>query len=379
MLFPSRILTKPADNEMEICVFGPGYGESIVVYIPGVGWGIIDSCVTKIEGETIIPPLLYLLALLDPPYPPLSFVVLTHPHEDHYLGLNHIINEYPGGIERVCRYDGDGIRELKIFITKQRASNNNILPNLPQIFNSMDNAVKAGATLRRLGEITSIIDLSNTTIEGYGTTDIKLTALSPSAISVKKYIEKLFSLFPQIGKEVKPGDDKLHNMISVCLFLKIGTLQIIFGSDVESGTDDNTGWAGILSNRDCPDLWANFVKIAHHGAVSGYNTDAWTKHIKRGKPFSAITPFCKGKNSLPADEDINNYKSILNKIGITTSLILSEKIEEYYSRKVITAIKSKTKSFKIIKPHNKIGFIRYRFLLDGTVTEELAESPAKWI
>ena len=51
-------------------------------------------------------------------------------------------------------------------------------------------------------------------------TDIKLIAFSPSAISVQKYIEKLFSLLPRVGKVVKPGDDKLHNTISVSLFLR---------------------------------------------------------------------------------------------------------------------------------------------------------------
>ena len=168
MLFREEILTKPRNNELEICIFAPGYGESIEIHIPGIGLGIIDSRVTKFEGETAILPLSYLLALLGPSYPPLSFVVLTIPHQDHYLGLNHIINEYPGGIQRVCRYGGDGIRELKSFIAKQRKANNNVLPHLPQVFNVMDEAVKEGATLRRLGEMTSIIDISNVTIDGYG-------------------------------------------------------------------------------------------------------------------------------------------------------------------------------------------------------------------
>ena len=99
-VFDKKYLNPPKQDQIEICVFGPGYGESIVLHIPQIGWGIIDSCTAKINKSTIVLPLQYLLELLAPySYPKLSFILLTHPHEDHYKGLNNIITKYPGGIE----------------------------------------------------------------------------------------------------------------------------------------------------------------------------------------------------------------------------------------------------------------------------------------
>jgi len=114
-LFSKDTLTLPKEDELEISIFGPGYGESIVLHIPQVGWGIIDSCVQKFGNTTIIPTLEYLLNIIKPSFPKLAFVILTHPYQAHCEGLDKIIKEYPGGVDRVCRHDGYGIRELRAY------------------------------------------------------------------------------------------------------------------------------------------------------------------------------------------------------------------------------------------------------------------------
>ena len=70
---------------VSVTVFGPGFGESIVIYIPYLGWGIIDSCLYKVKGNTINPALEYLKS---ENVTHLSFLILTHPHRDHFQGLN---------------------------------------------------------------------------------------------------------------------------------------------------------------------------------------------------------------------------------------------------------------------------------------------------
>ncbi|KJU81704.1 hypothetical protein MBAV_006106, partial [Candidatus Magnetobacterium bavaricum] len=47
--FPLDCLTPPKDNELEVTVFGTGYGESIVMHVPGIGWGVIDSCTMETD------------------------------------------------------------------------------------------------------------------------------------------------------------------------------------------------------------------------------------------------------------------------------------------------------------------------------------------
>jgi glyoxylase-like metal-dependent hydrolase (beta-lactamase superfamily II) len=127
-LFPKKHLSLPKQNELEICVFGPGYGESIVIHIPGIGWGVIDSCVGNANGESFVVPLQYLIEILKPNFPKLAFVLLTHPHEDHYKGLDKVIDEYPGGSERICYYSGRSVRDLKVYIAQQKIALRNVLP-----------------------------------------------------------------------------------------------------------------------------------------------------------------------------------------------------------------------------------------------------------
>ena len=37
----------PSDREIEVSIFGPGYGECIVVHAGGNEWAIIDACLDK--------------------------------------------------------------------------------------------------------------------------------------------------------------------------------------------------------------------------------------------------------------------------------------------------------------------------------------------
>lgn len=62
---------------VSVTVFGPGFGESIVIYIPYLGWGIIDSCLHKVKGNTINPALEYLVSEKRKRYPP--FFPYPHP------------------------------------------------------------------------------------------------------------------------------------------------------------------------------------------------------------------------------------------------------------------------------------------------------------
>lgn len=176
----SSILNPPEKDEIEITLFGPGYGESIVLKIPDEGWFVIDSCKTKINNSTIVPALAYLRALS---VNSLAAVILTHPHEDHYLGLEEIINEFKGRIRYVCRYSAEGIREFKAYLTQQHIAGLRDVRKLSNIFKAFQEAKNDGAWLRELSELTPIIENSSK--------GIRVIALTPSSKSIKLYREYL--------------------------------------------------------------------------------------------------------------------------------------------------------------------------------------------
>lgn len=377
-LIPSEYLDKPKINEVEITLFGHGYGESIVVYIPEVGWAVIDSFQADLEKETIIPPLEYLKELLYPEYPKLAFVLLTHPHEDHYRGLDNILTDYPGGIEKICWYQGNGIRELKSYWAQQKIADNGFLPNYPKIDRAILSAIKLGVSERRLSELTEIVDKRNVKIEDYGITDISIKALSPGASCIRKYLELLHKAIPEEGKAVLRLDDRGHNLLSVSLLIKLGDLKILLGSDVENSQGEDTGWQSIILNTGA-DLSAQLVKVSHHGSINGYLKEAWDMHCSKAKAIAIITPFNRTPSPLPSAEVTDTLKSICHRVGVSGVVEESEKLTDYYKRDVAGAIRYHARSFRVLKKSNRVGFIRNRFLLNGAIHQSVVVPPAKWL
>ncbi|MDH4188144.1 MAG: MBL fold metallo-hydrolase, partial [Nitrospira sp.] len=80
----------PATDEIEICLFGPGYGESILLHLGRNDWAIIDSCLSRFKTPA---PIEYLKALGLRPSEVVKLVVATHWHDDHVGGLGSIVRE----------------------------------------------------------------------------------------------------------------------------------------------------------------------------------------------------------------------------------------------------------------------------------------------
>lgn len=76
------------DNLFYVIVFGPGFGESIVLRVPPDCWIVVDGCRA---GACSYPA-----RCLEEHDAAWSCVVLTHPHEDHMLGLDAVLDR-PGG------------------------------------------------------------------------------------------------------------------------------------------------------------------------------------------------------------------------------------------------------------------------------------------
>lgn len=356
-LFSSDVLTRPEDNELEVTIFGSGYGESIVLHIPHVGWGIIDSCVQKFDGLPIVPPLEYLLKVLDHPYPKLAFFILTHPHEDHCKGIDKIIRGYPGGIKRVCRYDGFGLREFRAKNANKNTPLRRIAPGLVYAFRAMDEAKEKGSQLKDLDENTLVLDERVETEED-SFIDIRMMALSPSAESKEQYRDALIEAINiEEGTFHVEKDCTDHNLISVALVLTVGNLQVVFGGDVETGTNNETGWAGIVSNINEPSLWAHIVKVPHHGSENAHNDLAWEKFCSKEKPIALVAPFLNGSVALPKENDVERIKALSQKVGVAGYINLEKRLKKYYTRDVVRSIENTARTMNVVERPEKPGLI----------------------
>lgn len=76
-----------------VVLFGPGYGESIVLRIPPDRWIAVDCCrLTGPDANRILP-----LELLPRREGFWSGVILTHPHEDHAAGMEILLSRLRDG------------------------------------------------------------------------------------------------------------------------------------------------------------------------------------------------------------------------------------------------------------------------------------------
>lgn len=298
------------DEIIRVAVFGPGYGESIVINIPQIGWGVIDSCLKKVHNENINPALRY---LKQNNASSIAFLILSHPHKDHYEGLDQIIDEYVGRIDRICYYSGDGIREYRDYLIRKEILDSPGFRSFSHLFKKFEEAKNKGSQIIRIAERTEILRKKIC-----GENSVEIFGLSPSAKNVEKYKKLLFEAIPKNEGDVFNFlTDSQHNLISAAIWCSVGNTRLILGSDVEIGEDDRTGWKGIVSNIDCPNLSARLIKVSHHGSSNAFFEPAWEKHSGETKPVAVVTPYNKLADPLPRKTDLDLIAQYTDDIYIT--------------------------------------------------------------
>lgn len=361
------IFSSPKEDEIEITLFGPDYGESAILKLPDTGWFVIDSCRFAIGSSKVIPSLEYLKAH-NANY--IEAIILTHPHEDHYLGLAEIIKEYKGRIRYVCRYAAEGLREFKNYLVQQHIARLRNAHELANVFKAFEEAKNSGAWPKHLGELTPIINNPSTSVQ--------VIALTPSGESVKRYTDNLYKAIVKVGQYVQPVPDQLHNLIASAIWISVGSVRIILGSDLEKGMDNLTGWYGVLANPNKPNLSVNVIKVAHHGSYSAFCKEAWDEHKANNLPIAILTPYVKGSNFLPKDADIKRLNEVASKVGVTSKIKYSNP-KRVYSKEVMRLSESYMKNWYIKESQKELGLIRIRLNRDGVIREVTAIPPAYWM
>jgi hypothetical protein len=77
---------------LQVLVIGPGFGETVVVRVPGdpPGWMLVDSLITnRRSGVDSVP-----IAAFDDLGAEPDLVLLTHPHADHAGGMDSVVERY---------------------------------------------------------------------------------------------------------------------------------------------------------------------------------------------------------------------------------------------------------------------------------------------
>lgn len=346
----------PSSDQIEVLVFGPGYGESILIHIGYGEWIIADSC---INPETRKPaPLEYLKQIgLSPDC--VKLVIATHWHDDHIRGLYEIIRQCDKAdffLSEAFVQD-EFIKLISAYgfeTTIKSTSGIQELYNVISFLRSVNRKPKRAIEGRILWE-------RKNPARGYS---CEIRSLSPSDTSILVSNLNVAELIPRLKTAKKRVPSLTPNYGSVVLWISINNNIILLGSDLENTKEEDTGWIGILSSNTCPSEKAKVFKIPHHGSANADNSQIW-KGIVDKEPFAVLTPYKNGRVALPKDCDIQRICERTTKSYITASFKEKKLRTEYKTDKLMEGY---IRNRRLV--HSDFGYVQLR--------RDISKSSSEW-
>jgi beta-lactamase superfamily II metal-dependent hydrolase len=290
---------RPAEDVIEISLFGPGYGESVVIHLGYDRWLIVDSCLDKLTKRAAA--LVYLEEMGVNPETQVELIVCTHWHDDHIRGMAATLAACPHArffcssslrksafLELVALGEtirgphGGGVSEFSRIMQQM------LLRRQRQQSAALETCQANKVLLERISDQTSL----------------KIEALSPSDRDHQRmsaaFAEKKERLLSSEYRQTVPS---IHpNLGSIVLRILVGQQVILLGADMENRKSPDAGWNAILCTASSSDV-ADFYKIAHHGSETGDAPEIWSKLLVPHCP-AALTPNHRLATPLPKAADV---------------------------------------------------------------------------
>lgn len=342
----------PADDEIEISVFGKGYGEAIVIHVGDQRWIAIDSVGVGTSSASRY----YLEALGRAPANHLDVIIATHWHDDHVRGIADLFSaaEHAEIIVPMAMLNKEFIKFAASFVGQRTARFTSGVEEFGKILELARSRHKPDTTypLRTahhgyVGYRKPVGSLSHGQL-------VTLEALSPSHFDVAAFVARIGGIKPQANL-LQRAPHYGPNDVSSAFWLQLGDDAALFGADVENITNGSSGWNAILSASVQPIGRASLVKVPHHGGLSGHHSGMWTQLLTE-KPIATLTPWSKGGNKLPASRDVSRITALAGR-GFATGPSAFGKEANQPSN---VAKMLRRDSLTLHRLADKIGHVRHR-------------------
>lgn len=304
-------MREPTPDTCMVYLFGPGFGESILIGTPDSHWIAIDSCITE-DGPQ---PLTFLKNI---GCPELNVLIITHPDLDHIEGASELIKTF-------------NPKTIKTFPAAASLSSccSHWLRKTPND--------KRYLTLKELlDELEAQSEACSVNFGQYGMTplqlgEITLQFISPTFSDINESTSKLLKIINpltpgRLTKELLDTHGSIldagGNSISLVVVIKWFDNIILLGGDAEAGSG-NVGWEGIVkylkSDRQeglITDV--TICKVSHHGSKHSLSESAWSLHSKH-KPVEValLTPYQRGQNQPPHEMTLRFLESKASCIALS--------------------------------------------------------------
>jgi len=306
---PNILSDPPAADEVEVSIFGPGKGESVLVHLCENRWIIVDSCIDQRTRE--IPALSYLERAGVAAEAAVELVVGTHAHDDHFAGISKVF-EKCSAAQFVC---SDAMTKEEFLalrradIATQTGLRKRSFSEYDEVFRLVMERSPKGPGFRPLKYAIE----QRVLIPKGANADTSVIALSPSDEAVTRARVALKSAYPDPGSPLKAITVD-PNELAVALWVEAAGKAILLGADLLRGPA-GCGWLAVLATFN-PDTLASVFKIPHHGSITGHHSEVWNQLLEPNS-VALLAPFRGGKNPLPDRDDCARILSLTSEAFIT--------------------------------------------------------------
>lgn len=338
------MITAPHADQVEISLFGPGYGECCLIHIGSGKWIVVDSCIEQRRQTPIA--LEYLSQMGFDPASAVVMLVATHWHDDHVRGISSVLKSCSSA-SFVVPTAMSSKEFIAMAVARNSIASTKVSSGTKEIVEVFRHLNTSGRPAMR-----AIADRSLLTIDrkdlahGHGCT---ITSLSPSDKQIQLFMDDLSFLVPNITESETRCIARSPNNLAIALWVSLGPIHLLLGADLEETRDPLTGWSVVVASTSRPAGQASVFKVPHHGSQNGHCDSVWSQMLIH-KPISILTPYIRGGLALPNKEDV-------------------ERIVAHSGSAFSTAQSRKPKTAKKLDP------VAFRMLRQGNINITLAEPP----
>jgi beta-lactamase superfamily II metal-dependent hydrolase len=289
---PSALETTASSSDLpplDLHVIGAGKGESVVLRLPDGSWGVVDCYASVPDDPDTNPTAVF---LRQQGVKTLDFVCLTHPHDDHFVGMARLIDEFrPREFWRFGALSPAHIRTYLAYLQlrAKAAHSEELGRSAYELMCVFERAYRgAKAKTLRTARLTSRSVLRDTRVgDPEHGPRLRVECLAPSGNQVEAYERAVLSCVESDGRRVKGRlPHSAHNRVSVVLRVTYGQTRLVLGGDLEAA-----GWHDVVEEHGEGGLSASAVKVSHHGSENGYCDGLWGRFAAERPPIAVVTPY----------------------------------------------------------------------------------------
>lgn len=286
------MISPPDADEIEVTLFGPGYGESVLVHLGEGRWLVVDSCLGA-WAPNVPAPLWYFDQLGLDPASAVGLVLVSHWHDDHVAGISRVIQAC--SLARVALSSAFPKKEFLELVT-----------TYSKLAVEEPGVSELSRTLRLLAKSTRMAFANQDRQLLVHQTEAgarKVFALSPSDLALERALVAFGKLLPEPGQRPRRIGAPSSNESSVALWIEAPPTNILLGADLEEFQTSGRGWTAVLESSTGADGKASYFKIPHHGSETAYCPGVWAEKLVE-VPVACVSPFKGGSVELPRPEDV---------------------------------------------------------------------------